>query len=104
MFWIALVASMTAPEPRYMWLSNDDTPTNELGDHDAVETRLRLTIATDGRVHACAIEQTSGNTHIDQYTCDLARRRALFRPAQSADGAPMFGIYRVPVIWAAVPM
>lgn len=104
LFGIALAALIVAPQPRYMWLSNDDTPVSELGGRASVDVKFRLTVAPDGRVHRCDIEQSSGKAPIDQYTCDLARRRALFRPAQSVDGALVFGVYRTHVIWAAVPV
>ena len=104
MFWIAFAAVLSAPEPRYMWLSNDDTPAKELGNRSSVEVRLELTIAPNGRVQTCEIEKSGGDVRIDKYTCDLARRRALFRPAQAGDGAAVYGVYRIPIMWAAVPV
>lgn len=103
MFWIALAAQISAPEPRYMWLSNDDTPANLMGSRSAAVVLMQLTIAPDGRVHRCEIDNSSGDAQIDKYTCDLARRRALFRPAQSDVGTPVYGVYRVPVMWLKIP-
>jgi TonB family protein len=103
MFWLALTAQLIAPAPQYMWLSNDDTPVNELSGRDFALVRLRLTISPKGEVARCDIEQSSGNARVDNYTCDLARRRAYFRPARSAEGAPVYGIYRAPIVWAIGP-
>jgi len=106
MLWIALAAAaatqMSMPEPKYMWLSMDDTPVHEITGK-FLRVQLRLTIPPDGRVQACEIEQSSGNPQVDKYTCDLARRRALFRPALSAAGAATYGIYRIPIVWAKEP-
>lgn len=103
-FLIALAAQMSAAEPKYMWFSNDDTPVQEIAGRDFVRVRLRLTIPSDGRVHACEIEQSSGNPRIDLYTCELTRKRALFRPARSPAGDVTYGVYRVPVVWATKPL
>jgi hypothetical protein len=104
MFWIALAAQLSAPEPKFMWLSNDDTPVKELSARGFAIVRLRLTISPKGRVARCDPEQSSGNVRIDNYTCDLARRRALFQPARSAEGAPSYGIHRVSVMWTTGPL
>jgi TonB family protein len=101
MLWIGLAAQMSAPEPQFMWFSNDDTPIPELGGHDYRQVRLRLTIGPDGRVHRCEIAQSSGNPRLDAYTCDLTRKRAAFRPARSSQGTPIYGVFRIPVTWAA---
>jgi TonB family protein len=104
MVWIALAAAaqLSAPQPKYIWLSNDDTPVQEMTE-DVVRVRLGLVVHPDGRVHSCAIEQSSGDPRIDRYTCDLARRRALFSPARSAGGKATIGVYRVRVVWAQEP-
>ena len=104
MLWIALAAQLSAPEPKFMWLSIDDTPVKELSTRDFAVVRLRLTISPNGRVAGCDPEHASGNVRIDNYTCDLARRRALFEPARSAEGAPSYGIHRVTVVWSKVPL
>jgi TonB family protein len=104
MIWIALAAQLSAPEPRQMWLSNDDTPVAELAGRASAVVKIRLTVTPHGRLVRCDIESSSGNIRIDNHTCDLALKRAQFKPARSPDGAPSYGVYRVPVIWAARPM
>jgi hypothetical protein len=106
MLWIALAAAaqIAAPKPTAIWLGEDDTPVRDLGSRHAVRVQSRLTIAPDGRVHRCEIEESSGIASVDNLTCDLARRRALFEPARSADGSVVYGIYRSAVIWASVPV
>jgi hypothetical protein len=107
MFWIAPAAAapqISPPVRQYVWLSLDDTPIQELPSKGSVELRLRLTVAPDGRVHRCEIERSSGDMRIDAYTCDLARRRALFRPAQSVTGEAMYGVTHQSVVWAKVPV
>lgn len=51
----------------------------------------------------CEVEQSSGNPHLDGDTCDLAQRRASFRPAKSADGVPIYGVYRTRLQWSVAP-
>jgi hypothetical protein len=104
LMWLALVAQLFAPQPQYMWFSNDDTPVKEIGNRDFARVKLRLTIPPDGRVHACEIEETSGNPHLDLYTCELTRRRALFTPAKNVEGANTYGVYRIPVVWTKGPV
>lgn len=100
MLLLAVVAAqLSSAQPEYIWFSNSDTPVAELAEKGTLRVLLRLTIPPDGRVHRCEIEQSSGNPRIDQYTCDLTRRRAQFRPARGADGTETYGVYRVPVVW-----
>lgn len=99
MLWIALAAQFSAPHPQNMWLSNDDTPVKELSERGFALVRLRLTISPKGELIRCEPEQSSGNDRVDEYTCDLARSRALFRAARSAEGAPSYGVSRVTVRW-----
>lgn len=103
MLLLALAAAqLSSAEPKQIWFSNYDTPVAELAGKRTLWVLLRLTIPPDGRVHRCEIEQSSGNPKLDQYTCDLTRRRAQFRAARSADGTETYGVYRVPIVWTLI--
>jgi len=83
MFWIAVAAQLAAPQPKYMWLSSDDTPYSQLPAKGYTSVAVRLTISPDGTIQNCEIEDSSGDRAIDGYTCSLSMRRAQFHPATS---------------------
>lgn len=102
MLWtlLAAAAQLSAPVPTNNWLTVGDTPA-EVAGSQSVLVRLRLTILPDGHVQACGIEESNGNPRVDLQTCELARTRAVFRPAKSATGSPTYGVFRVPLLWKA---
>jgi protein TonB len=104
MFWIAIAAQLAAPQPKYMWLSDDDTPYGQLPAKGYTSVAVRLTVAPDGTVQNCEIEDSSGDRAIDGYTCALSMRRAQFYPATSNDGSPTYGIFRQRVVWTRGPV
>ena len=48
--------------------------------------RVRYTVGTDGRVHDCAVTQSSGVAELDETTCRLLTRRLRFEPARDGAG------------------
>ena len=60
----------------------------------------RLTVGADGRVSACEIVTSSGNSDLDSTTCRIARSRVRYTPAKDQDGRPIAqsGI-TLPVRW-----
>jgi hypothetical protein len=58
-----------------------------------------LTVGLDGAVQACATSRTSGTPQLDQFTCDLLKKRARFNPARAPDGTPIYGVFRVWSAW-----
>lgn len=50
---------------------------------------VRYTVWTDGRVTACEVTQSSGNTALDEATCRLIRERFRFRPSRDGRGRPV---------------
>lgn len=107
MFWIALAAQMTLPvalgtpygDVRQVF-SPDDMPAYvELAGESRI-IRTRTTVRTDGLIQSCIVEERSGDDKLDAYTCSLILKRAKFRPATWTDGSPVYGVIRVPVIWA----
>ncbi|HEX8384352.1 MAG TPA: TonB family protein [Sphingomonas sp.] len=49
---------------------------------------VSVDVGTDGRVTACRVTSSSGNTDLDNATCRLATRNGRFEPARDASGAP----------------
>lgn len=48
--------------------------------------RMRIAVATNGRVSACSVTQSSGSALLDATTCRLAQRRFRYEPARDAQG------------------
>jgi periplasmic protein TonB len=57
-----------------------------------------LTISPLGRVSACHIVVSSGHKVLDDATCDLMIKRAVFRPAKDSNGKPVEDHLRTPPI------
>ncbi|MDQ2878707.1 MAG: energy transducer TonB, partial [Pseudomonadota bacterium] len=58
-----------------------------------------LTIGTDGRVSACSVTTSSGNSDLDDATCRISKSRVRFTPAKDANGSPIESSYTLPVRW-----
>lgn len=98
MIWLALAAQLSAPTPKAVWIHPADVPSRALGWLGYTRLLLRVTVDPNGAVQSCGVEE-SGGPSIDAYTCDLTMKRASFLPAQTADGKPSYGVYRLPVVW-----
>ncbi|MEZ0242963.1 MAG: energy transducer TonB [Sphingomonas sp.] len=61
--------------------------------------RVRLTVAAQGHILACAVIESSGNSHVDKRSCDLLRARAHFTPAADMAGRPTLGSYEFSIAW-----
>ena len=103
MFWIALAAQLSAPEPREIWFDSNDFWAQALAQLALSAVRLRITVTPDAKVQACEIEQSSGNPGFDARVCEITMKRARFRPGSLQDGTPAYGVYRVPVVFTPVP-
>jgi TonB family protein len=80
------------------WLSTDDYPPSALRRFEEGQVAIRLYVGTDGRVFACRIDQSAGDT-LDTETCKIAMRRVRFHPALDKGGKPMTDTYTTRVIW-----
>lgn len=58
-----------------------------------------LTIGPDGRVSACSVTTSSGNSDLDDATCRIARSKVKFTPAKDDAGNPTSSSYTLPVRW-----
>jgi len=68
--------------------SADDYPASAQAAGAEGTVRAELTVGPDGRVEACNITQSSGNSALDSTTCNILRRRAKFTPARDSNGNP----------------
>lgn len=81
------------------WITTDDYPSRALRDQAEGLARYRLIVASDGKVSACEITASSGNTELDRATCRLLLARARFAPATDQSGAKVVGTYSGTVRW-----
>ncbi len=59
----------------------------------------KLTVGADGRVSACSITTSSGNSSLDDTTCRIARSRVRYTPAKDENGQPTVSTATLPVRW-----
>jgi protein TonB len=78
----------------------DDYPASAQSAGAEGTSQAEITIGTDGRVVGCNIVRSSGNTALDQTTCNILRRRAKFTPARDSNGNPTTdSITTPPITW-----
>lgn len=81
------------------WISTDDYPAGPLRQGVEGLAGYRLVIGSDGKVTACELTRSSGNSQLDQATCRYLTRRARFAPATDGTGAAVVGTYTGTVQW-----
>ncbi|AXJ96297.1 MULTISPECIES: energy transducer TonB [unclassified Sphingomonas] len=54
---------------------------------------VSVTVGTNGRVTACSVTSSSGNSDLDTATCNLAKRNGRFNPAKDASGNAIESTY-----------
>jgi protein TonB len=78
----------------------DDYPASAQSAGAEGTSQAEITIGTDGRVVGCNIIRSSGNSALDQTTCNILRRRAKFTPARDSNGNPTTdSITTPPITW-----
>lgn len=80
-----------------------DYPAEALRNGEQGSLRVALDVDADGRVTGCAVTQSSGSRSLDDATCPLMMRRAVFRPALDGAGRPVPGIVVEKVTWRIGP-
>src|SRR6185312_3374541 len=76
----------------------DDYPASAQAAGAEGTAQAEITIGTDGRVVACNIIRSSGNSALDQATCNIIRRRAKYIPARDSNGQPTTDTIQTPPI------
>ncbi len=66
-----------------------DYPTDAMLKGDQGVVSLTFDIAPDGMVESCRILESSGSASLDETSCQIVIRRARYRPARDATGAPI---------------
>lgn len=79
--------------------TNGDYPSSAIRNESSGTTRVRLTIGANGRVSACSVTGSSGDSALDSTTCSIFERRTRFDPALDADGNPTSATLNTSVKW-----
>ncbi|MXO83402.1 TonB family protein [Altererythrobacter aestiaquae] len=89
-----------APIDAYgMWVRSGDYPQKARTEKRSGQTKIRLAVATSGRVDSCMIAESSGHPDLDEAACRGAQNRARFIPATDANADPIASTYDHTVIW-----
>jgi protein TonB len=81
-------------------ISKDDYPAEAVRNHWQGRATADLTIDKTGRVAACKIVKSTGHQVLDDATCSILARRALFKPATDQNGNPTEQVVRTPeIVW-----
>ena len=91
------------PDVRLLFSPNDYPP-EAAKNHWQGMVQLDLTVGTDGRVMGCAAVHSSGYQVLDDATCKVLERRALFKPAVNSAGDPVVDhVLTPPIVWRLSP-
>ena len=78
----------------------DDYPASAQASEAQGTAQAKLTIGPDGRVQACNLIRSTGNSALDSATCNILRRRAKFTPAKDSNGnATTDTVTTPPISW-----
>ena len=103
-----LLQSANAPagqqpsRPRGIFSAND-YPAEAVRKHWEGTAVADLTIDPQGHVSACQIIQSTGHKVLDDATCDLITKRAMFDPKIGPDGKPTERKFTTPPIAWRLP-
>jgi len=82
------------------WISPNDYPPRALREGAQGVTSFRLTVGVDGRVSACEILTSSGDSDLDETACRVVSLRARFTPARNTQGQVATGTYTNSIKWS----
>lgn len=90
-------ATATAPVPAMTtdwWSAHYDTPTKGLAPGEISLVVAEITVTRHGGFGGCVGRVYMGNPQMGPYVCSRLKKRAKFKPARTADGTPVVGVYR----------
>ena len=81
------------------WITTADYKSSWIRREYTGTARFTLQIDATGKVSGCAITGSTGYSALDEATCVLLQRRALFNPAKDNEGQAVAGSYSNSVSW-----
>jgi protein TonB len=80
--------------------SADDYPLSAAENGEQGTVQAKLSIDAEGRVSGCSIVRSSGHRSLDDATCSILSRRAVFPPARDSSGRAVSSTMTTPpVVW-----
>lgn len=71
------------------WYSYRDYPGAAVAKGEQGFVTISFTVEVDGRMSDCHVIRSSGFARLDEVPCDVLSKRARFKPAKDANGAPI---------------
>jgi len=81
------------------FFGNDAYPSDAIRAGAQGRVVAKLSVGADGRVTACSITTSSGNSSLDDTTCRIARSKVRYTPAKDENGQPTPSTATLPVRW-----
>ncbi len=82
-----------------LWIRTEDYPADALDARRVGRTSFRVAVDKRGFVVNCEILVSSGYQDLDDATCNLVSKRAIFEPALDPKGKPVKGYFQSNVRW-----
>ena len=76
-----------------------DYPAEAFRRREQGRVAFEITISPEGRVSACRVTRSSGSASLDQATCEIMQRGAMFRPARDSHGNAVASTVRSAINW-----
>ncbi len=81
------------------WVTDTDYKSRWIREGLSGTARFKLEVGVSGKVESCQITKSTGHSVLDQATCQLASKRARFKPATDGDGQKASGSYTNSIRW-----
>ncbi len=95
----ALAGSDPVPLVPERWMSSAEPHCPYDGCNGEGMVQFAVTVSPQGRVMACTILESSGDSRLDREACELVTRRGRFDPARDNDGKPVEGRWESRITW-----
>lgn len=98
----AIPPKMRKASPRgrpQSWLTDDDYPAASMRRHEFGTAKFSLAVDATGKTTGCHIVGSSGYSELDELTCTLLRKRAVFVPGRDAEGTDIPVTYNGAFTW-----
>ncbi len=97
---LILAALQLAPaEVRNVNVFMADYPSNAFHAREQGSVRLSVVITPSAKVEQCRVLISSGSKSLDQASCNLVFKKAVFRAARDEKGRPAYGLVEVNIGW-----
>jgi len=93
------LAAPAIPTNWPVWFSEEDYPAVARSQGAQGSVTYELMIDAAGKPTSCQIEESSGNSALDEATCKIITKRARFKPASDSTGKHVSSTFSSRVAW-----